>query len=135
MSRQSNSPVASARPQRTPLSSRNRLSLKNKDEGFVYRYVNDVDDRVERFTEAGYEIVPAAQVGLGGDKRVDSSTSLGSASSVPMGKGVRAVVMRIRKEWYDEDQAVKQASIDAVEATMKSDAQKASDYGEFSHKR
>ena len=33
--------VASARPRRTPLEKRNRLSVRNKEDGFFYRIVND----------------------------------------------------------------------------------------------
>jgi len=39
--------------------------------------------------------------------------------------------MRIPKEWYDEDQKTKQQEIDAIEASMKSDARKAADYGKL----
>jgi hypothetical protein len=39
--------------------------------------------------------------------------------------------MRIPEDWYKEDQRAKQAEIDAVEATMKSDARKAADYGKL----
>ena len=127
--------AASARPTRVPLSARNRLSVKNKEDGYVYRIVNDVEDRVERLLEAGYEIVPADKAGQVGDKRVDSPTSLGSASSISVGKGTRAVVMRQRDNFYKEDQAAKQHEIDAVEQTMQGDAQKASDYGDFSFKK
>lgn len=110
--------VASARPTRVPLSSRNRLSVKNQEDGYVYRIVNDVEDRVERLLEAGYEIVPADKTGSIGDKRVDSTSSLGSASSISVGKGIRAVVMRQRDDYYKEDQTSKQRQIDAVEQTM-----------------
>lgn len=127
--------AASARPTRVPLSARNRLSIKNKEEGYEYRIVNDVEDRVERLMEAGYEIVPADKAGTIGDKRVDSPSSLGSASSISVGKGIRAVVMRQREDYYKEDQTAKQRQIDAVEQTMQGDAQKASDYGDFSFKK
>jgi len=53
MTRQSNSTVASARPKRVPISSRNRLAVKQKEDGYSYRIVNDVDDRIARFQDAG----------------------------------------------------------------------------------
>lgn len=130
MSRQANTPaVASARPKRVPLSGRNRLSVKDRDPNYVYRVVNDVDDRVERLQELGYEIDPKAQVG---DKRVDNSSSLGSVSTVSVGQGIRAVVMRQRKEYYDEDQNTKMAQLAEVEATMK---KKDVDYGTFGYEK
>jgi hypothetical protein len=130
MSRQANTPaVASARPKRVPLSGRNRLSVKDRDPNYVYRVVNDVDDRVERLQELGYEIDPKAQVG---DKRVDNSSSLGSVSTVSVGQGIRAVVMRQRKDYYDEDQNTKMAQLAEVEATMK---KKDVDYGTFGYEK
>lgn len=113
-------PEASARPRRTPLSQRNRLTVKNKDPGFVYRIVNDVDDRVEELLERGYELVPQAKVGRVGDKRVDDPTAPGSSSSISVGQGTKAVVMRIRDEYYAEDQTYKQKLVDDTEQTMKS---------------
>ena len=130
MSRQPNSTVASARPKRTPIGSRNRLSIRNREDGYVYRIVNanlenDLD-RVDAFLEQGYELVPKDKIGTVGDKRVDNASSLGSSSLISVGQGTKAVVMRIRKELYDEDQAAKQAEIDAPEQTMRKGS---GDYG------
>jgi hypothetical protein len=74
MTRQSR--AASARPRRSPLAYRNRLTVKNKEPGYRYRVVNDVDDRVQQMLELGYELV-SEDVEVG-DKRVDTATSLGS---------------------------------------------------------
>ncbi len=123
--------VASARPQRASLGKRDRLSIKNKEEGFVYRIVNDVDDRVEQLKGVGYEICTNEHVGAIGNKRVDNTSSVGSAAHFSVGQGTKAVVMRIPKDWYDEDQRAKQQELDAVEATMKSDARRAADYGKL----
>lgn len=119
---------ASARPRRTPLSRRNRLSVQNKEPGFTYRIVNDVDDRVSQMQEQGYELCEKAQVGAIGDKRVDNTASIGSIAHFSVGQGTKAVVMRIRDEWYKEDQAVKQQEVDAIEAAMKQEAREAGDY-------
>lgn len=123
--------VASARPQRASLGKRDRLSIKNKEPGFVYRIVNDVDDRVEQLSGLGYELCTKEQVGAIGNKRVDNTSSIGSAAHFSVGQGVKAVVMRIPEEWFKEDQAAKLKDVDAVEATMKSDARKAADYGKL----
>lgn len=111
--------VASARPRRTPLSARNRLDIKNKKPGLMYRIVNDVEDRVSRMQEQGYEIVSAEEAGMIGDKRVDNISAPGSSSYVSVGQGVKAVAMAIKREWYDEDQASKQRRVDDSEQTMK----------------
>ncbi len=120
MARQStNSTEASARPRRTPISSRNRLEVKNKEPGYVYRIVNDVDDRISLLQEQGYEIVPDAKVGIAGNRRVDSATALGSSSHVSVGQGTKAIVMRQREEYFREDQATKQAQVDETEQAIK----------------
>lgn len=126
MEKQLTNKSPSGRTRRTPLSKRNRLSVKNQEQGFVYRIVNDTDDRIELFQDAGYELVPDAQVG---DKRVGNAKSLGSTNSVSVGSGTQAFVMRIKKEWYDEDQAAKQARVDELEQTTQRDAKKHADYG------
>ncbi len=119
---------ASARPRRTPLSRRNRLSVQNKEPGFTYRIVNDVDDRVSQMQEQGYELCEKAQLGAIGDKRVDNTASIGSIAHFSVGQGTKAVVMRIRDDWYKDDQAVKQQEVDAIEAAMKQEAREAGDY-------
>jgi hypothetical protein len=128
MARTTSTPEASARPKRTPLSVRNRLNVKNKEDGYVYRIVNDVDDHVPTLTERGYELCDMASIGAVGDKRVDNTTSIGSVAHFSVGQGMKAVVMRIKKEWYEEDQATKQQQVDEIEATMKQEARNAGDY-------
>ncbi len=118
---------ASARPRRSPLSGRNRLEVQDKEPGYVYRIVNDVDDRVARLEEQGYVVVPNAKVGAAGSKRVDNPSALGSSSYISVGQGTKAVVMRQRDEYYKEDQAAKQQLVDDMEQTMKSP--KNVDYG------
>jgi hypothetical protein len=133
MTRQANTQVASARPKRTPLNSRNRLSVKNKEAGFAYRIFNDEDDRISRAQEAGWELCSTESVGAIGDRRVDNASSLGSTAHFSVGKGTKAVLMRIPEDWYKEDQEVKQREIDEVENTMKNDRSR-SDYGQNSFK-
>lgn len=132
MARQPNSQTeASARPRRTPLSQRNRLEVKNKQPGYFYRIVNDVDDRIDDLLERGYEIVPDAKVGAATRRRVDDPSAPGSASYISVGQGTKAVVMRIPLEYKQEDDAMKAQLVDDTEQTMK--APKA-DYGSIEKK-
>jgi hypothetical protein len=128
MTRQSPS-SASARPRRQPLSTRQRIAVRNQDPEYVYRVVNDQDSRVEELVDRGYEIVPQDKVIRGGDKRVDDASALGSTSSISLGRGDRGVVMRIRRDWNAEDQAAKAVLANELEKTMKEDGKQASDYG------
>jgi hypothetical protein len=104
-----------SRPRRTPIGRRNRLTVENRDPNYQYRVVNDVDGRVQDLLEQDYEIVLDAKVG---DKRVDEISSLGSAKQISVGNGVKAIVMRKRKDWFAEDQALRQKEIDDLEASM-----------------
>lgn len=122
---------ASARPRRQPLAVRNRISVRNQDPEYIYRVVNDLDDRVEQLIEQGYEIVPQDKVIRGGDKRVDDASALGTNSSISLGRGDRGVVMRQRRDWNQEDQAIKALRAEQLEKTMKHDVKQASDFGSF----
>lgn len=126
MARTAISPEASARPRRASLSRRNRLDVKDRDPNYHYRIVNDIDDRVSRLQEIGYEIAPKERVGALGDKRVDDASPLGSAAHFSVGQGTKAVVMRIPKEYAEQDHRDKLNELNEVEATM---SRKASDYG------
>ena len=124
----------SGRPQRTPVGRRNILSVKGKDEAYEYRIVNDEFDRIDTFKEAGWEVVSNSDVQVG-DKRVGQTSAVGSEAVVSVGGGNKAVVMRIKKEWYAEDQEAKQAAVRELEATTRQDAIDGSDYGSLSMKR
>lgn len=115
-------PVAQKTRKRTPINGRNILSVTNKEAGYQYRFVNDVGDRVEVFKERGWELIDAADVRIG-ERRVDSATALGSKAQASVDKvGTKAFLMRIKDEWYQEDQADKAKSIAEQELAMKQQA-------------
>lgn len=123
----------SGRVRRTPVGTRNVLTVSGKDPNYVYRIVNDTGDRVEQFKAAGYETVSATEVQIG-DRRVNAATPEGSIAQCSVGGGMKGVVMRIPKEWYDEDQAAKQNDVAKSEETTRSDALKGT-YGKFDIER
>ena len=123
----------SGRRTRTPVGKRNILSVKGKEAGYEYRIVNDEYDRVDTFKEAGWEVVSNSDVQVG-DKRVGQATTPGSAAQVSVGGGQKGIVMRIKQEWYDEDQAAKRAEVQELEATTRKDARNGADYGDVSFK-
>ena len=108
------------RPKRVPMheQKRDRLTVIGRDPNYHYRIVNDVDDRIERLKIAGYEIAEE-KVGIGDVGVENNNISLGSGARMHVGKGVKAVLMKIPKELYAEDQKVKQREVDQKEATMK----------------
>jgi hypothetical protein len=113
--------VPSGRVQRTPVGTRNVLTVAGKEPGYEYRIINDSGDRVQEFLDAGYELVKENSVKVG-DKRVNKSSSEGSVSQISVGQGQKAFVVRIKKEWYDEDQALKQQKVNELEAATKAKA-------------
>lgn len=118
--------VATGRVKRNPLKDgfRNRLSVKGKDPEYEYRFVNDLDDRVSVFQERGWEVVTDKDVTVG-EKRVANPTAEGTPKSVSVGGGTTAYLMRIKKDWFDEDQVTKQEYVNQLEASTKpSDEQK-----------
>jgi hypothetical protein len=115
------SKAPSGRVRRTPVGTRNILTVAGKDPGYVYRVINDSGDRVQEFMDAGYELVDADSVRVG-DKRVNAATAEGSKAQLSVGQGQKAYVVRIKKEWYDEDQAAKQVHVNKLEEATKAKA-------------
>lgn len=115
------SKAPSGRVKRQPVGGRNRLTVQGKDPNYVYRIVNDEEDRIARFQEGGYELVPDEAVKVG-DNRANKTSSEGTIKQLSVGGGRKAYVMRIRKDWYEEDQKAKQDHVTSVEATTKQKA-------------
>ena len=109
------------RTQRVPVGTRNVLTVMGKDPNYENRIINDSGDRVQEFLDAGYELVQKDSVRVG-DKRVNSTTAEGSVAQLSVGQGQKGYVVRIKKEWYDEDQAKKQARVNELESATKAKA-------------
>ncbi|MCR4308167.1 MAG: hypothetical protein NUV80_06430 [Candidatus Berkelbacteria bacterium] len=121
-------------PQRTSISgTRNRLTVKNQDPAYFYRVVNDVDDRVEIFRELGYEVV-MKDIKVG-DKNAVDGTKLGTPVSVPVGGGMKAIVMRCPREIYDARQKDKADVIQTQEDALKTPNLNNADYGKVEIRR
>lgn len=112
----------SARVARKPLNQRGPQAIAgDKDPSYVYRFVNDTGSRIQNFKAAGYEFVTGDDL-IVGDNRVSDATDLGSAKRVISNDGTTSYLMRIKREWYEEDQASKAAAIKEQEAAMKQEA-------------
>ena len=125
MSRVSNT----KRPERKSLFQRGPQTIAgDKDPNYVYRFVNDTGSRVANFESAGYEIVRDEALVVG-DNRVFDPSAAGSGKRVVSNDGTVSYLMRIKKEWHDEDQATKQAYVDETEGAIKQSASQGADYG------
>jgi len=106
MSRAENRPTR--KNKRSPIGRRNVLTAEQK-KGFVRRYVNDDPGRIQMFLEAGYKVVDEdAQMG---EENAGQASQLGSVAQKPVGGGTNAVLMEIKQDWYQEDQAAKEAQL------------------------
>jgi len=121
-------------PQRASVNGvRNRLTIKNQDPNYVYRVVNDIDDRVERLLDVGYEVDVKTTVG---DKRAGAPSSApGTPVKVSLGQGDKGVVMRIKKDLYEERKLDKEASIRETEEALQNPSQNGADYGKVNLSR
>lgn len=117
-------------------SNRAPLQVKGIDtKNFYYRFVLDVDDRIDTFLEAGYELVKRGKDGKGvaseeAQKLDESSSGLDSVYSKPAGRGLRLYLMRLPMELWEADQKAKRAENQKVMDSIKQ-APKA-DYGKLS---
>lgn len=121
------SEVVPERPRRTRVGRRNVLKAPDK-KGYKRRFVN-IDpkkngwDDVLGFIESGYRPVEG-NVEIG-DSRVAAISKMGSANIASVGGGAKAILMEIKEEWYEEDQAEKQAEVDEKENLMRVDEKSA----------
>ena len=122
------------KPRRTPVSGqRDILTVDGKEKGYSYRWVNDKDGRIEKFKDAGYEVVSHdVEVGQGA---ANKASTVGSVKSKGVGQGTTAILMRIKDEWYEEDQQSKQRDINEREASMMSPSRREGQYGNISIER
>ena len=113
--------IKTEHPKRVPLheQARNRLTIDGLDKDrYEYRFINDIGSRIERFKNAGWEVDPSSrEVGVADVKH--TNVSLGTGTVANAGQGTKAVLMRIPKEYYNEDQKAKQREIDLAEQAMK----------------
>lgn len=108
--------MAQSRKKRVPVfQQRGSLTVIGEDPNYVYRWVNDLNEsggRIVMFTEAGYVHVKKGEVSSIGDTYAfDSEFAGGSIVRKPCGKGTEGFLyyMKIKREWYDEDQQAKES--------------------------
>jgi hypothetical protein len=105
------------RTERTPLYVQKAVTLRSRDPNYHYRLVNDLPGRIQRFIEAGWELVQGDNTETYSGKGRSESTNAGTlmtrtVNEDPKAKCHTAYVMRILKTLFDEDQAAKAKRID-----------------------
>jgi hypothetical protein len=119
---------------RIPVGTRSVLSVRkeDKDPAYVYRFVNDDGDRIRSFRDAGWEAVEKRSGMQIGDPDVSAGNQLGSLVTKTVGKEKTGYLMRIKKEFYKEDQEVKAEKIRQSESDLKMEEKKQGRYGSVS---
>ena len=96
--------------------------------GFHCHWVNDYPGRVMQASQAGYEFMSQEEALITVNDLAGASlgqgTDLGSRVSLVVGKNedgspLRAYLMKIRLEWYKEDQLAGQAQVDKIHEGMR----------------
>jgi hypothetical protein len=104
---------------RVPVSGfRDILTVHGKDPDYEYRWVKDGSEsgqRIWRYQQAAYQFVLADELEGVGQNFVYQTEDLGSLVRVPSGKGEYHYLMKISKEFYDEDQADKEKELRKLE--------------------
>lgn len=110
------------RMKRVPIGTRRNLTTaEDLDPNYEHRWVRDKDARLQTFLDAGYEFVDAGTSGEGGIRpsNTDSRTTAPSKDSAD-----KLYLMRIPKDYFEEDQRAKQERIDAIENDLKPSAER-----------
>ena len=101
---------------------RDKLSVEGCDPNYVYRWVLDSNEggqRIMQCSAASYEFVTSDQGITVGQGSVYKSDNVGSIIRTPGGNGDFLYLMRIPKEFHDEDKLAKDKKINDIENGMK----------------
>ena len=130
MAKETTQTTARVRVSRKPLSRRGPQAISgDKDPNYEYRFVNDTGSRIHNFLAAGYEFVEDDTLAVG-DSRVSDASDLGSRKRVISNDGTAAYLMRIPKEYYEEDQAAKQKELADQEQAIQQEGSQKGMYGQ-----
>lgn len=123
-----------ARPKRVPVfeANRNKINVAGLDQkNFMYRWVNDVEDRLVTFVEGGWEFVDKKGLKVG-DGDVEATKGTGSALHRNMGRGVTAYLMRIPYEiWLADQKKKSEDQITFSKKAINDAAKQNADYGKI----
>lgn len=110
--------------------------------GYHLHWMMGTVERLEQARRAGYEFVERGEVevietGLANDPSGDGNTDLGSQVSLvaggltTSGQPARLVLMKLRQEYWDEDQKALEAKSDALVAALRAGKLNAAQAGEL----
>ena len=112
------------RPLRVPVGApREILTVFGRDPNYVYRWVKDAGDRghrIMRFKQGGYELVEASEITVGQNlvHQTEDKASVVRYAAGPSEPDVYLYLMKIRTEFYNEDQKAKEGQLQEVENSI-----------------
>ena len=105
-----------------------RISIKGKDPAYEYFLATDKPGRVDALIERGYQVVTDKETTVG-SSRIGLPTSEGTARTMAVGGGETGVLMKIQRDWYEEDQAFKRKKAHDTVSQINKDARENAEYG------
>jgi hypothetical protein len=132
-----NPSVSTEQTQRTTLGLKKRIPMSvprsklsvPEIEGYHLHWINDVAGRISQALQGGYEFIQNDEVSLnnfsfGTAVELSGNTDLGSMVSLAVGTNeqggtLRAYLMKLKNEYWIEDQAISQERVDAVAQQIK----------------
>lgn len=109
------------RSTRVPLGvPRPKLTVPDRP-GYVRRWINDVEGRLQMAERGGYQFVEKEGLQVGGPDISNENRDLGTRHSYTVDKstGMKAYLMEIKEEYFKEDQRIKMNAVDEVENAIK----------------
>ena len=115
------------RPRRAPVDGpRSKMAVRGKDPNFEYYIATDKDGRIADLIDQGWEIVDDKDVTIG-DRRVSRPSEEGSPRTVDVGNGDVGYLMRIKREWWEEDRKIKERTAAEKVTALNAQAQEFKD--------
>lgn len=101
-----------------------KLRIGNEIEGYHLHIFNDSPGRISQALDVGYEFVTPDEVGGTAVNVVSRNTDLGDKVRFLVGSGennepLYAYVMKIRNEFFEEDQQALQSRVDLVDDAIR----------------
>ena len=118
---------------RTPLGTQGPLYIaeRYRDPNYVERIVNEKPGRIDMFMNAGYEMVCVSEGRVVGDPHCGKGTKVGTPVRIHTGGDEYGYLMRIKKEWYEEDQEAKKKKRMDIEQDLTQQTKEEGRYGEI----
>ena len=103
---------------------RGKLQVGHLITGYHLYFFNDEPGRIQAALDAGWEFVSPDEVGFAGQNVTNTNVDLGDRVSVmgstdALGKPVQQILLKIKQEWWEEDQADIQKRNDMTDASIK----------------